>query len=298
MKSYFLSYARLDEPLALRVANDLIAAGVSLWVDKYDIRPSQHWDRAVETAVRGCRGLIVILSPRSAASPNVADEVAVAIEDGKEIIPILIEACTVPLRMTRMQYLDATVDFDEAVRRCLAVIRAEDPLVEPPSPPPAPHFAPDTAPPGLAPEVLRDAERRLAAVMGPIARVLVQKAAATAASPAELYQALAAGVANPADRTAFLADAAHAPAAAAPPKPARPSPANFTSTFAEPRTITPDEIRAITDALTRHLGPIAAQLIGREKPAAASRLDLCRRLGEHISAPKDRAAFLREMRAE
>lgn len=297
MKSYFLSYARLDEALALRVANDLIAAGVSLWVDKYDIRPSQHWDRAVETAVRGCRGLIVILSPRSAASPNVADEVAVAIEDGKEIIPILIEACTVPLRMTRMQYLDATVDFDAAVRRCLAVIRAEEPPADPP-PPPAPQPEPDAVTASLAPEVLRDAERRLAAVMGPIARVLVRKAAATAASPAELYQALAAGIANPADRRAFLADAAQAPPAPAPARPMRASPANFTSTFAEPQAITPDEIKAITGALIRHLGPIAAQLIGREKPAAASREDLCRRLGEHISAPKDRAAFLREMRAE
>src|ERR1700752_5353008 len=108
MKSYFLSYARLDEAIALRVANDLIAAGVSLWVDKYDIRPSQHWDRAVETAVRGCQGMIVILSPHAAASSNVADEVSIAIEDGKELIPILIAACTLPLRMTRMQYLDAT----------------------------------------------------------------------------------------------------------------------------------------------------------------------------------------------
>src|SRR5437764_7071487 len=68
MTTYFLSYARLDERVALRVADALIAAGVSVWVDQYDIRPSQHWDRAVETAVRGCEGMVVILSPRSADS--------------------------------------------------------------------------------------------------------------------------------------------------------------------------------------------------------------------------------------
>ena len=47
MKTYFLSYARADERTALRFADDLIAGGVSVWVDQYDIRPSQHWGRAV-----------------------------------------------------------------------------------------------------------------------------------------------------------------------------------------------------------------------------------------------------------
>ena len=122
MKTYFLSYARTDAKVALQFADDLIAAGVSVWVDQYDIRPSQHWDQAVETAVRSCEGLVVILSPRSAASPNVADEVSVAINAGKDVIPILIEACTPPLRMTRMQFIDATSDRAGALRRCLAAI--------------------------------------------------------------------------------------------------------------------------------------------------------------------------------
>jgi len=237
--------------------------------------------------------MIVVLSPRSAVSPNVADEVSIAIEDGKTMIPILIEACTLPLRMTRMQYLDATVDFDEAVRRCLAVIRTEEGGDHPPS-------GPDPAPPPvpvLGAEVLQQAERRLAVVMGPIAGVLVRKAAARAASAAELYQALARAIPDPGDRRAFLVGAAE------PPRPAqtrnlRPTPANFITTFSEPQAVTPEDIKLITGALMRHLGPIAAQLIGRETAAARSRQELCQRLGAHIAADKDRAAFLREMRAE
>ncbi len=108
MTTYFLSYARADQEVALRFARDLISVGFSVWVDQFDIRPSQHWDRAVETAVRSCDAMIVILSPASAASPNVADEVTVAIDGGKRLIPILVQACALPLRMSRRQCIDAT----------------------------------------------------------------------------------------------------------------------------------------------------------------------------------------------
>ena len=68
----FLSYARSDEQFALRFANDLRSLGASTWLDQLDLRPSQHWDRAIERAIRACSSVIVILSPRSVASENVA----------------------------------------------------------------------------------------------------------------------------------------------------------------------------------------------------------------------------------
>src|SRR5580692_8514233 len=155
MTTYFLSYARADGPAATRFADDLIARGVKVWVDQYDIRPSEHWDRAVEAAVRGCDGVIVVLSPRSAASPNVADEVSVALDAGKRVIPILIEACTPPLRLTRMQFIDARHDYAGALKRCLAAIAGE---TAPAAPPTAVSFAP---------ALLAEAERRLTQYVGP-----------------------------------------------------------------------------------------------------------------------------------
>jgi hypothetical protein len=290
MTTYFLSYARLDERIALAIADDLIGAGVSVWVDQYDIRPSQHWDRAVETAVRGCQGMIVILSPRSADSPNVADEVSVALDGKKEVIPILIEPCTVPLRMTRMQFIDATKGHEAAVRRCLGLIQANAPD--------APHAEPTAAPFVLPPEVLRDAERRLTSFMGPIAGVLVRQAAPKAASQADLYEALAKSIANPLDRKSFLdwiTEQKSQGEVVTPrtrvPEGAVPAPGSM------PGSTTPAEIAAIVGALTRHLGPVAAQLVGREQKAAASREDLCRRVAERIPGAKERAVFLQEMRA-
>ena len=194
---YFLSYARADAPIALKLADDLIAAGASVWVDQYDIRPSQHWDRAVEDAVRGCEGMIVVLSPRSTASPNVADEVSVAIDSGKTVIPVLVEACTLPLRMTRMQFIDATQDYDQALKSCVSEINgaARRSAVQP-------ETSPASAPPssGLAEEDLRLIAEALRRQLGPIATTMVERENRTAASRQELCRRLGERIDNPKDR--------------------------------------------------------------------------------------------------
>ncbi len=276
MTTYFLSYARADGEIALRFADDLIAGGVSVWVDQHDIRPSQHWDRAVETAVRSCQGMVVILSPRSVASPNVADEVSVAIESGKDVIPVLIEPCTLPLRMTRMQYIDASASYQGALRRCLAVMNAA--VHEAPSRA-AEALEPTRSDPRLSPEVLKAAERRLIGVMGPISAVLVRNAAAHATSEAELYQALARNIPSMAERDSFLGWVAAAPAAAG----------------AAPAALSAEDLEKLIKALTRQLGPIARQLVLRESRMAGSRQDLCARLAARIGEDRDRAAFYKDV---
>lgn len=284
MTRYFLSYSRSDEVVALRLADDLIAAGVPLWVDQYDIRPSQHWDRAVEDAVRDSAGMIVVLSPHSAASPNVADEVSVAIELKKSVIPLMITPCTMPLRMTRMQYIDATTDYARALRKCLAEIArygkpgatAAAAVVAEPMP-------------QLDAAVIELARHRLTARMGPIAAMLVKAAAATARSEAELYQALASKLPTETERAAFLSDVpAPGPASVptAPPVPA-----------STPVAWPPERIAAITAALTRSLGPIAPRLVAREQRVAGSTADLCRQLALLIPTDRERAAFVRAVEA-
>ena len=203
MKTYFLSYARADAQIALRLADDLKAAGTSVWVDQYDIRPSQHWDRAVEEAVRGCEGMIVLLSPRSTASQNVADEVSVAIDSGKTVIPVLIEACTLPLRMTRMQFIDATQDYDHALKLCVSETSgasdhpARTDLFPTPADPPV-----QTS--GLAEDDLQVIVRALGRQLGPIAATLVGRENRTATSRDELCRRLAEHIASQKDRAAFL----------------------------------------------------------------------------------------------
>ncbi len=70
----FFSYCRDDSEFAIRLAEDLKAAGAGVWIDQLDIEPGMPWDRVVENAVTSCPRMLVILSPVSVNS-DVRDEV-------------------------------------------------------------------------------------------------------------------------------------------------------------------------------------------------------------------------------
>ena len=107
----FLSYAREDAEFVLRLAKDLRVGGAGVWVDQLDIAPGQRWDRAVEDALAKCLELVVILSPAAVESTNVMDEVSLALEDGKTVVPVLHRQCKIPFRLRRLQYVDLSLDY-------------------------------------------------------------------------------------------------------------------------------------------------------------------------------------------
>ena len=123
----FLSYARADAEFVLRLAKDLRAAGASVWVDQLDITPGQRWDRAVEDALAKCVELVVILSPAAVESTNVMDEVSLALEDGKTVVPVLHRLCKVPFRLRRLQYVDLSLNYKAGLDRLLETLGAAAP---------------------------------------------------------------------------------------------------------------------------------------------------------------------------
>lgn len=279
---YFLSYSRSDERFALRLANDLRAQGVAMWVDQLDIRPSEHWDRAIERAVRDCRGLVVILSPRSVASDNVADEISYAIDSGKSVLPVMIEKCVLPLRITRMHVIDATGSYDKALQQCLAELTHPDR-----KPASTEQRAQSSA--QIDPAVIKTAKQQLATIVGPIAAILVDKAAAKAGSEQELYGLLLQHIVSDGDRELFraLAPAQHAPSA--------PAPSTTPNPDLAPAQISAAELDSIAGALAAYLGPIAPLVTKRESRSSASAGELRQRLAALIPAEHDRADFLRRV---
>lgn len=277
--AYFLSYSRSDERFALRLAKDLRAHGVAMWVDQLDIRPSEHWDRAIERAVAACRGLVVILSPRSVASENVADEISFAIDSGKSVLPVMIEKCVLPLRITRMHVVDATGSYDKALRQCLGELQRPGNASE--------YKSAARASPPLDPRTVSEAKRQLAAIIGPIAEILVDKAAGRAASVADLYGQLALNINDEGTRERFLATAS--PLSASAPRGSENGDVNTASHAA---AISAAEIESIASALTPFLGPIAPIVAERESRACTNADQLRERLAALISAERDRRAFL------
>lgn len=141
-------------------------------------------------------------------------------------------------------------------------------------------------------------ERRLARYIGPLAKVLVRRAAESAQSVGQFCTAIAAAIPDAADRASFLAGAPvdHRPRAVAPPPPSErpePSPAvPVARSPAGPASLSEDEVRQAERRLASHLGPLAGVLVRKAAKAATSRQDLYARLGASIADDDARAAFL------
>ena len=118
----FVSYAREDLEFVMRLAKDLKEKGAKVWMDKLDIRPGQRWEFEVESALNGCSRMLVIVSPASVTSKNVLAEAAYAIDEGKEVIPVLIQECKIPFRLRPFQYADFSSDYAAGLDELLATL--------------------------------------------------------------------------------------------------------------------------------------------------------------------------------
>jgi hypothetical protein len=277
----FLSYSRSDEEFALRLARDLQSRGVDMWVDRFSIRPSEHWDRAIERAIRNCRNVIAVLSPRSVASENVADEISLAIDAGKPIIPVVIEPCDLPLRLTRRHLIDATGSYDLALKQCFDEVDGGNGPVTP---------APIERLVTHGSEQIEEIKGQLAEVVGPIAQILVDRAAPRAESIAALYRLLALHITNEAERALFLEFSRERPE---PPLEAMVPSIGEIVPAGEP--IGPGDVERIGTALTSFIGPIAPVIARREGAACKTVGDLLLRLVAKLHDEDDRAAFLRQL---
>ena len=118
----FFSYAHEDAEFALRLAKDLRAGGAAVWIDRLDIKPGQRWDRAIEDALAKCSQLLLILSPDATESTNVMDEVSLALEEGKTVLPVVHRQCKIPFRLRRLQYVDLTRNYNEGLGQLLETL--------------------------------------------------------------------------------------------------------------------------------------------------------------------------------
>lgn len=272
-ESYFLSYSRADQEFALRFAGDLRANDVAIWVDQLDIRPSEHWDKAIERAVRDCRGLLVILSPRSAASDNVADEISFAIDHKKSVLPLMIEQCRLPLRLTRMQVIDATSDYSRALQLCIDAMSGEALSPRRDEFHDVPNGVQDR-------ETIEEAKRALTSILGPVASVVVDREAMRSRSVADLHARLADHIPDKNERERFRSGALRTGGKFED----RPTPSIS--------PIAVSEVDRLGSVLTHYLGPIATVVARRESSLAHSPDDLKERLAVKIPDERERADFL------
>jgi eukaryotic-like serine/threonine-protein kinase len=151
-------------------------------------------------------------------------------------------------------------------------------------------------------EVLHEIERDLATFIGPMASIVVKRAARQSSDLLALYELLGRQVANPKDRAEFLAKGRQRAAAGLglptpSPRPTSAKPIERTSDHPV-NSPNPASILAIESDLTRYIGPIARILVKRELTKFESLAKLCLVLATHIPDERQRRAFLNAHGAE
>ncbi|HZT43461.1 MAG TPA: tetratricopeptide repeat protein [Chthonomonadaceae bacterium] len=95
----FISYARADQARIGPLKERLEQAGISVWMDVSNIEGGMLWQKEIVEAIQGCKVLMLMLTPTSAASSNVFREVSLASEHNKPILPLVLKAAQVPEEM-------------------------------------------------------------------------------------------------------------------------------------------------------------------------------------------------------
>ena len=106
MPRIFVSYSRDNESFAHQLAQSLSEAGADVWIDVEDIPVGMNWSTAIQEGLDTSDVLLVVLSPSSMASKNVAQEWQYFIDHDRPIVPILYQPTSIHFQLNRLQYID------------------------------------------------------------------------------------------------------------------------------------------------------------------------------------------------
>ena len=155
-------------------------------------------------------------------------------------------------------------------------------------------------PPGWEAAVLKQVEQQLARFVGPVARVMVKRGAASTSDIDRLYRMLAESLTDPGERSAFLAGRQQLQGVSPLEAGATAVPRGADSGAPTGATVqlTPAAIEQATRQLAIYLGPIAKVVTKKAATQATSRHHFHRLLAEKLTDPAERARFLHDVGAE
>ena len=225
-REVFVSYSQPDRECAFQITARLEAQGIGVWIAPRDISPAADWAEEIIEAISAARIMVLVFSAHCNASPQVRREVERAVHRQVPVLPFRIEdvlpAKSLEYFLSTQHWLDAFPPPCEAHYARLATHIGA--MLKGAVLPVRPDAIGDHTEPGyhsslgepaaaaaarntlLSLDVteIETLERRLAYYVGPVAKVLVKRAAAKAANREELTQLLAAEVETAAARKQFL----------------------------------------------------------------------------------------------
>jgi hypothetical protein len=220
----FVCFSSKDEAVARGIVEFLEARNLKCWISLRDVPPGDNYQETIVKALEGAKGIVFLFSEHSNRSPEIKKELSIGGAINVPVFPVRLSPITpsgaLRYELATRQWIDIFPDAQQALAKLVETIHkvladpaaAETEVTMPPaspSPAAAP-FPPKKKAKPRAPVVAPDSQdfeatrALLARHIGPIAKVLVQKAAAEARSLDEFCEQLAAHVRAPNDRAAFL----------------------------------------------------------------------------------------------
>lgn len=110
-KQVFISYSKRDRRFSEKIYSRLVAAGVSVWIDKFEIKAGHSIQGRIEEAISNASYVIVVLSPNSVSSAWVTDELRLAMtrqrdEARRLVVPLVYKECAIPPFLKDRLYID------------------------------------------------------------------------------------------------------------------------------------------------------------------------------------------------
>jgi WD40 repeat protein len=116
----FVSYARADAALAEGIVRLLEQAGRTAWLDVDDIPAGAPWREELGTAIEAATAVVFLVSQAWLASRECRNELDRAVELGKRLVPVRLEATEgLPESLTSIQWIAASSAEDAALLAAL-----------------------------------------------------------------------------------------------------------------------------------------------------------------------------------
>lgn len=85
----FISYAHKDNEIAKELVEKLSSKGIETWFDINELKPGESWELQTRNALIESSAVVLVFG-EGELSPNVLVEAGMALEQGKQIVPVVV----------------------------------------------------------------------------------------------------------------------------------------------------------------------------------------------------------------
>ena len=130
MASVFVSYSRKNIDFAKQLIGRLQERELDFWVDWEGIPPTVDWMKEIQRGIEEADTFLFIISPDSIDSKVCKDELDLAVENGKRLIPVVaheVKWDEVPPNLSHLNYIffRESDDFEAALNKLLTAVNTD-----------------------------------------------------------------------------------------------------------------------------------------------------------------------------